>query len=494
MQNYFIAYPEALIAIVATLILLIELCTSKDSQRSLIHAISLFCLLAAGFLTANMWHEGTLLHTFNNMFVSDPLANLGKMFAYICVAVSFIYGQRYSANRGFLHGEFYSLSLFALLGQMIMMSSNNLVSMYMGLELQSLSLYAMVALRRDHVRSIEAAMKYFILGAIASGLLLFGISMVYGGTGGALDISQIALTIESGKINAPIVTFGLVFLVAGLAFKLGVVPFHMWVPDVYQGSPTSVTLMISAAPKIAAVIMVVRILVQGLSGNGSDFVRDWHGMFATMAVVSLALGNLSAIRQKNFKRMLAYSGISHMGFVLLGFLAGRMGFDPFNSFVGIGSAFYYVIIYAITTLASFGIILAMSKTGFEADYLDDLKGLNQRNPWLAFMVLIVMFSLAGIPPLVGFMGKLLIINGLIQAGWMKLAFVAVLFSLIGAFYYLRVVKMMYFDKAENNTPIEFSIMHNFVLSCNVLALIVLGLVPSYLMNMSINSVLKSLGM
>lgn len=494
MQNYLLVYPEALIAIVATAILLMELCTSKDSNRSLIHAFSLIGLVAAGVLTANMWHEGTLSYAFNNMFVVDPLASLGKMFAYICVAVSFVYGQRYSANRGFLHGEFYSLSLFALLGQMIMMSSNNLVSMYMGLELQSLSLYAMVALRRDHVRSIEAAMKYFILGAIASGLLLFGISMIYGGTGGALDITQIANMIESGNVKGPIVTFGLVFVVAGLAFKLGVVPFHMWVPDVYQGSPTSVTLMISAAPKIAAVIMVVRILVQGLSGHGSEFIRDWHGMFATMAVVSLALGNLSAIRQKNFKRMLAYSGISHMGFVLLGFLAGRTGLDQFNSFVGIGSAFYYVIIYAITTLASFGIILAMSKTGFEADHLDDLKGLNQRNPWLAFMLLVVMFSLAGIPPLAGFMGKLLIINGLVQAGWIKLALVAVLFSLVGAFYYLRVVKLMYFDKAEKNEPIKFSLVHNWVLSCNVLALIVLGVMPSYLINMAINSTLKSFGM
>ena len=494
MQNLFIAYPEIVLALVATAVLLMELLANKDAHRTLIHAVSLLGLAAAGILTSIMWHDGTVAHTFNNMFVSDPLANLAKMFGYICVAVTFIYGQRYAADRGFLHGEFYSLSLFALVGQMIMISSHNLVALYMGLELQALSLYAMVALRRDHVRSIEAAMKYFILGAIASGFLLFGISMLYGATGGKLDINEIANVIQSGKADAAVLRFGLVFLVAGLAFKLGVVPFHMWVPDVYQGSPTPVTLMISAAPKIAAFVMVVRILVEGLSGDGSDFARDWNGMFAAMAVVSLALGNLSAIRQKNLKRMLAYSGISHMGFVLLGFLAGRAGFDQFNAFVGVGSAFYYVIIYAVTTLAGFGIILAMSHSGFEADQLDDLKGLNQRNPWLAFLLLIVMFSLAGIPPLVGFVAKLLIIKGLIQAGFVFLSVIAVMFSLIGAFYYLRIVKLMYFDKPENDAPIEFSLTHHWVLSANVLALLVLGVLPSGLSNMAVNAVLKSLGL
>lgn len=490
MQNIFIAYPEIILALVATVVLLMELSAKKDSHRSWIHAVSLLGLAVAGVLTANMWHDATLEHAYNGMFVSDPLANLAKMFAYICVAVTFVYGQRYAADRGILHGEYYSLALFALVGQMMMISSHNLLALYMGLELQALSLYAMVALRRDHVRSIEAAMKYFILGAIASGFLLFGISMIYGGTQGTLDINQIAEVIKGGHHNPAIVTFGLVFLVAGLAFKLGVVPFHMWVPDVYQGSPTAVTLMISTAPKIAAFVMVVRLLVQGLP----DFARDWNGMFAAMAVVSLALGNLSAIRQKNLKRMLAYSGISHMGFVLLGFLAGRAGFDQFNAFVGVGSAFYYVIIYAITTLAGFGIILALSKTGFEADMLDDLKGLNQRNPWLAFLILIVMFSLAGIPPLVGFVAKLLIIKGLIQAGFVYLAVIAVMFSLIGAFYYLRVVKLMYFDKADNDAPIEFSLAHHWVLSINVLALLALGILPAGLTNMAINSVLKSLGM
>lgn len=491
MSNFFIAYPEILLALVATAVLLLELCR-KDEQRSLIHAVSLLGLVGAGVLTANLLHGGQVANTFNEMFVSDPMANLAKMFAYICVAVTFVYGQRYAADRGFLHGEFYSLSLFALVGQMIMISSHNLIVMYMGLELQSLSLYAMAALRRDHVRSIEAAMKYFVLGAISSGLLLFGISIIYGSTGGALDIQQIAGTIASGKVQAQMIVFGLVFMVAGVAFKLGVVPFHMWVPDVYQGSPTAVTLMISAAPKIAAFVMVVRIFVEGLP----SVVVDWSSMFASMAVVSLALGNLSAIRQKNIKRMLAYSGISHMGFVMLSFLATKPSLDAYAWLAGIGSGFYYVIVYAITTLAAFGIILAMSAQGYEADQMDDLKGLNQRNPWLAFLMLIVMFSLAGIPPLVGFLAKFVVIQGLVAAGHNGLAIIAVLFSLIGAFYYLRVVKVMYFDKADSDRKLQFSLAHHWVLSLNVLFLLVLGFAPylsSGLLNMTLNTVLKSLG-
>jgi NADH-quinone oxidoreductase subunit N len=495
MQNYFIAYPEAVLTVFAILVLLLELATKRDAHRSIIHAVSMVGLVVAGVLTAMLWYKGETLHAFGldlKMFVADPLANLAKLFAYICVAVTFVYGQRYSAARGFLHGEYYSLALFALVGQMVMVSSNNLISMYMGLELQALSLYAMVALRRDHVRSIEAAMKYFVLGAIASGLLLFGLSMVYGATGGKLDISQIATLVGDGaaQVNTQILIFGLVFMVAGLAFKLGVVPFHMWVPDVYQGSPTSVTLMISAAPKIAAFVMVVRLLVQGLPSLSSQ----WGAMFAAMAVVSLALGNLSAIRQKNLKRMLAYSGISHMGFVLLGFLAGKNGFHDFQSVSGLGASFYYVIVYAVTTLAGFGVILAMSHSGFEADQLDDLKGLNQRNPWLAFLLLLVMFSLAGIPPLVGFYAKLFIITSLIQSGGsLLLPLLVVLFSLIGAFYYLRVVKLMYFDKSESTAPLQFTLAQHIVLSLNVLALLVLGMFPQYLLNMANNAVLKSLG-
>lgn len=488
MQNFFIAYPEVVLVLVASAVLLLELCRSKDVSRSLIHAVSLMGLAVAGILTANMWHSGTYAHSFNDMFISDPMGNLAKMFSYICVAVTFVYGQRYAADRGFLHGEFYSLSLFALVGQMVMISSHHLLALYMGLELQALSLYAMVALRRDHVRSIEAAMKYFILGAIASGFILFGISMIYGATAGKLNIVEIANVLESGKANPQVLVFGLVFLVAGLAFKLGVVPFHMWVPDVYQGSPTPVTLMISAAPKIAAFVMIVRVLVEALHA----YTADWTGMFAAMAVVSLALGNLTAIRQKNFKRMLAYSGISHMGFVLLGFLAGRGGYD-FWSFSGVGAAFYYVIIYAITTLAGFGAVLAMSKAGFEADQLDDLKGLNKRNPWLAFLILVLMFSLAGIPPLAGFFAKLVILKGLMDAGHIYLSVLAVMFSLIGAFYYLRVVKLMYFDAPENDGQIAFSPVHHIVLSVNVLALLVLGVLPAGLINMAVNSVLKSIG-
>ena len=490
MPNFFIVYPEVVIAIVATVVLLLELGTHKDAYRRVIHAVSLLGLLAAAVLSAKLLHSGAVLLAFNDMFVSDPLANLAKLFSFLCVAVIFIYSQRYAMERGFLHGEFYSLSLFSLVGQMVMISANNLMSLYMGLELQALSLYAMVALRRDNVRSIEAAMKYFILGAIASGLLLFGMSLVYGATGGSLGFTEIANKVASGHAEAqmPILVMGLVFLVAGVAFKLGVVPFHMWVPDVYQGSPTPVSMMIASAPKIAAFMMVVRMFVQALP----HLSIDWQMMFAILAVLSLILGNLAAIRQKSYKRMLAYSGISHMGFVLLGLLSARAGIDPFTTALGVGAAFYYVIVYAITTLASFGAILAMTHVGFEADHLDDFKGLNQRNPWLAFLLLLVMFSLAGIPPLVGFMAKFVVIQGLINAGLFKLALVAVLFSLIGAFYYLRVVKLMYFDKPEKTEPIRFSMVQNVVLSVNALALIVLGILPNGLIQMAVNAVLKSL--
>ena len=491
MPNFFIVYPEVVLAIFATAVLLLELGTHNDAYRRIIHVVSLIGLAIAGVLTARLLHSGVNLMAFNDMFISDPLANLAKMFSLICVAVTFVYGQRYAVERGFLNGEFYSLSLFSLVGQLVMISSNNLLALYMGLELQALSLYALVALRRDHVRSIEAAMKYFILGAIASGLLLFGMSLVYGATGGSLSLTEIANKVAGGHADTqmPILIMGLVFLVAGVAFKLGVVPFHMWVPDVYQGSPTPVTLMIASAPKIAAFVMIVRLFIQGLP----HLSIDWQQMFAVLAVLSLILGNLAAIRQKSYKRMLAYSGISHMGFVLLGFLSARAGVDPYTTALGVGHAFYYVIVYSITTLASFGAILAMTHAGFEADQLDDFKGLNQRNPWLAFLLLLVMFSLAGIPPLVGFMAKFVVIQGLVNAGLFKLALVAVLFSLIGAFYYLRVVKLMYFDKPENTTPIQFSAVQHGVLTINALALIVLGVLPNGLIQMAVNAVLKSLG-
>lgn len=491
MPNFFIIYPEVVLALVATAVLLLELATRSDVYRRVIHVVTLVSLAVAGVMTARLLHAGGIHLAFNDMFVSDPLANLAKMFTYISVAVALVYGQRYAAERHFLHGEFYSLSLFALVGQLVMISSTNLMALYMGLELQALSLYAMVALRRDHTRSIEAAMKYFILGAIASGFLLFGMSLVYGATGGSLNYIEIARKVTSGHVAAqmPILVMGLVFLVVGVAFKLGVVPFHMWVPDVYQGSPTVVTMMIAAAPKIAAFVMVVRMFVQGLP----DLAKDWQIMFAVLAVLSLILGNLSAIRQKSFKRMLAYSGISHMGFVLLGFLSVRAGVDAQQMAIGVGNAFFYVIAYALMTLASFGVILAMTKTGFEADHLDDFKGLNQRSPWLAFLILLVMFSLAGIPPMVGFIAKYVVLQGLVSAGFYNLALLAVAFSLIGAFYYLRVIKTMYFDKPETDSPIVFSLGQHWVLTANALALVVLGVIPNGLLSMAINTVLKSLG-
>ena len=326
-----------------------------------------------------------------------------------------------------------------MLGQLVMISAGNFLTIYLGLELMSLALYALVAIRRDHAESTEAAMKYFVLGALASGFMLYGMSMMYGATGN-LDLRNIADTVNSGQVDYLPLTFGVVFLVAGLAFKLGAVPFHMWVPDVYQGAPTAITLVLAAAPKLAAFAITLRILVIGFV----DLAADWQPMLLILAVLSLAIGNLTAIMQTNFKRMLAYSTIAHMGFVLLGMASGSLDGDIQADTSAYGSALFYILTYVLTTLASFGLIMLLSRDGFECESIDDLKGLNRRSPWVAAMMLILMCSLAGLPPLVGFDAKLLILQGLLQSDRLWLAVVAVLFSLIGAFYYLRIIKVVYF--------------------------------------------------
>jgi NADH-quinone oxidoreductase subunit N len=404
--------------------------------------------------------------------------------------VVLVYARPYIAHKEMDKGEFYTLTLFALLGICVMTSANHFLVVYLGLELMSLSLYALTALRRDHAPATEAAMKYFVLGALASGFLLYGLSMLYGATG-SLEISEVFRAIMSGQINRAVLTFGVVFVVAGLAFKLGAVPFHMWVPDVYQGAPTAVTLLIGAAPKLAAFAITVRLLVEGMLGLSND----WQGMLLVLAVGSIVLGNLAAIAQSNIKRMLAYSTISHMGFLLLGLGSGVVDNNTFSAANAYSSALFYIITYVLTTLGSFGVLMLLSRQGFDCETLEDLKGLNTRSPWLAGAMTVFMFSLAGIPPTVGFYAKFSILQALISTnvvGYLILALVAVLFSLIGAFYYLRVVKTIYFDEPSTQEPLVAPLDARFVLGLNGLLVLGLGLVPGGLMWVCGQAILRAL--
>jgi NADH-quinone oxidoreductase subunit N len=411
--------------------------------------------------------------------VDDMMSDVLKLMSYLAVSMALMYSRNYLVTRSLFTGEFMVLTLFALLGMMVMISATNFITLYIGLELLSLSLYAMVALQRDSAVATEAAMKYFVLGALASGLLLYGMSMLYGATG-TLGVAAISDAIIHGVDNKALLVFGLVFVVAGLAFKLGAVPFHMWVPDVYHGAPTAVTMLIGSAPKLAAFAFVMRILVDGLQ----PMVMQWSGMLAILAILSMAVGNITAIAQTNLKRMLAYSTIAHMGFLLLGILSG--GID------GYSSAMFYVVIYVLMSVGTFGMIMLLSREGFEADMLNDFKGLSQRSPWLAFMMLILMFSMAGVPPTAGFYAKFSVLQSAVSAGHVTLAVIAVLFSLIGAFYYLRIVKLMYFDSPETHAPISIQPDNGLLISINGLVILVLGIVPSSLISVCAVAVQKSL--
>jgi NADH-quinone oxidoreductase subunit N len=487
-------YAEVFLLIAASAILLIDM-FSKDDKRMLTYVLSLLTLVGCAAFTLVDYNAGTTTYTFYNMYVSDPMGNLLKLFTYLAVGVSLVYSRQYTGQRGMtsgnLGGEFYVLALFALLGQMIMISGNNMLSIYLGLELMSLATYALVALRRDHAVSTEAAMKYFILGALSSGFLLYGISMVYGATG-SLDLSRIFSVANSHAANPTILVFGLVFIVAGLAFKLGVVPFHMWVPDVYQGSPTAVTLLLGGAPKLAAFAMTLRILVEGLL----PMAYDWQQMLMVLAVLSLAIGNLTAIAQTNIKRMLAYSTIAQMGFVLLGLMAGVVGGPDGGDASGAAGAYsaamYYAITYVLTTLGSFGLIMMLARSGFEAEELADFKGMARRSPWFAVVMTVLMFSLAGVPPMMGFMAKWSVLQAVASSGQIWLAVLAVMFSLIGAFYYLRVVKTMWFDEAVDATPIRTPLDMQVALSINGIAVVALGLMPGSLLGACMSAMTKTL--
>jgi NADH-quinone oxidoreductase subunit N len=493
--NLFAAAPEIFLLAAACAVLVIDLFIS-DARRNITYAMTLAVLAGAGAICWFFLDNDLVQYAFGGMYVTDPMSNLLKLFSALGVGLMLVYAQGYARDRGLWKGEIFTLSLFVLLGVFVMISANNLLVIYLGLELQALSMYALVALRRDDARASEAAMKYFVLGALASGFLLYGMSMLYGATG-TLDINELARNIAGGQIaSRAALVLGTVFIVAGLAFKLGVVPFHMWVPDVYQGAPTPVAAFIGSVPKLAAFAIAFRLLVEGLL----LVAVDWQKMLIVLAVGSLVIGNLTAIAQTNLKRMLAYSTIAQMGFMLLAMLSGVVGGNALSTANAYSAALFYVVTYALTTLGTFGIMLLLARTGFECEEIADLKGLNKRSPWFAFVMLMLMFSLAGIPPFVGFWAKLAVLQALLgnglTSGMVWLAVFAVVFSLIGAFYYLRVVKVMYFDEPSPEllaAPIAATQEMRAALSVNGAMMLVLGVVPQYLLALCTGAMIRTLG-
>ena len=468
--------PEIVVLASACIVLVADLFVPQERR-----AIT-FWLTQAGLLVALVAVVATAqivpVKVFGGMVVADLLGGVLKLFAVVAVSLMLFYARGHLAARGLYRGELFVLTLFSLLGMMVMMSGANLVTLYLGLELMSLAFYALVALRRDVAAPSEAAMKYFVLGALASGMLLYGFSMLYGASGW-LDLDAIAQATLDAGTGRTFLVLGLVFVVSGIAFKLGAVPYHMWLPDVYHGAPTPVTLLVGTAPKLAAFAFTLRLLAGAL--KGLEF--DWQGMLIVLSLLSMVLGNLIAIAQVNLKRMLAYSTIAHMGFMLLGFLAADLN--------GFSAAMFYAVAYVLMSLVAFGMILLLSRDGFEADLLDDFRGLNRRSPWWAFVMLLAMFSLAGIPPTIGFYAKFAVIEAVVNQGFVWLAVVAVLSSVVGAFYYLRVVKLMYFDDPTDTAPIVAPGDARVLLSANGLLLLVLGIAPQILMGLCTLAVTQS---
>ena len=471
------AIPEIVLALLAFTLLIVD-AFLRDAQRHLTYWLTLASIAAAAAITAATIGQATVV-TFQGMFVADLMSQLLKVATLLTVAATLVLGRTYLEERRLLSGEFLCLALFGALGMMVMISAHHFITLYLGLELMALSQYAMVALQRDSTRATEAAMKYFVLGALSSGLLLYGLSMIYGATG-SLDLTRVADAIEQGQAHKMLGVFGLVFVVAGIAFKLGAAPFHMWIPDVYHGAATPTTLLIGAAPKIAAFAFMLRLLANGLQG----MTADWQQMLAALALASMAVGNIVAIAQTNLKRMLAYSTISHMGFLLLGILAGTDN--------GYSSAMFYLITYVIVTLGSFGMILLLSRAGFEAENLEDFRGLNQKSRWYALMMLILMFSLTGLPPTAGFFAKLAVLQAAWEVGYGWLVVVAVLLSVIGAFYYLRIVKLMYMDAPAGEITIQPRRGARWVLSATGIATLALGIVPQPLMELCVRAIAASM--
>lgn len=475
LANIHVALPEIILLITACLALLADLFLQTSCKRASLYLACLGLVLAAGASYALIGNFKTVI--LNGLFISDDTAQLMKLFVSITVLLGFIYSRQYMEERQIPKGDYYVLGLFSTLGMMTLISAHSLLTIYLGLELMSLPLYAMTAIRRTDSDATEAAMKYFVMGAIASGLLLYGISLLYGATG-KLDLLDIANTvIVNGQQQNLLFTFALVFLLAGVGFKLATVPFHMWAPDVYQGAPTSVTLFISTAPKIAALGMAFRLLSLGLV----DLSLQWQPIILVMALLSVGLGNVLAVVQTRIKRLFAYSAIAHMGYALFGVLAA--------SSAGYASALYYILIYSLMTAAGFGLVILMSSQGMEIDSIEDLRGLNKRSPWLAFMMLIVLFSMAGIPPTVGFFTKLLVLKALIDVQLTWVAVVGLIFTVVGAYYYLRLVKIMYFDQPILSEQVIVSKGNQLLYSLNCLSLLYLGLFPGALIALCINAFL-----
>ncbi len=468
------AIPEMVLLALTCFILIGDTIWSKRYQNATYYATQ-FTLIVVAVLILMSFSTETII-TFDGSFIRDSFADILKLFVLLITFGVFLFSREYLKQFKFYMGEFFSLGLFSVLGMLVMISANNLIVMYLGLEIMSLSLYAMIAMRKDSAVAVESAMKYFVLGALATGMLLYGFSMIYGATG-SITFNEMADIIATGEVDNVVLSFGVVFIIIGLAFKLGAVPFHMWMPDVYQGAPTAVTLFIATAPKIAGFAMLYRILIEGLPG----LVQDWQMLLIIISILSMAVGAIVAIVQDNLKRMLAYSGIGHVGFLLLGIIAANPD--------GYAASMFYVIIYAITGLAAFGMIVTLSRTGHEFDKISDFVGLNQRNPWLALMMLFIMFSMAGIPPFVGFYAKLLVVEEIVSAGFIWLAIIAVIAAVISTYYYLRVVKAMYFDESDDKTPL-LAVNPQLTIAVSVIAisLLALGILPSTLINLCYTSI------
>jgi NADH-quinone oxidoreductase subunit N len=483
------ALPEAILLVGACVVMIADTFV-RDERRALSYWLTQgtlgLCLVATlwvisltGITVVDDQPRVSKYYIFNGLFVADLLSHVVKLVYYGAVWAALVYSRQWLLDRGLLRGEFFSLLLFSLLGMMLLASASSFLTVFLGLELMSLCLYAMVALNRDSALATEAAMKYFVLGALSSGLLLYGMSMIYGATG-TLAIPQVAEAVRglaSSSSNHNFLVFGLVFVVAGVAFKIGVVPFHMWIPDVYHGAPTPVTLVIGSGPKLAAFAMAVRLLVNALPG----LAADWQQMLGLLAILSIALGNITAIAQSNLKRMLAYSAIANMGFMLLGLLSGMVEGNWLNREAAYSAALFYIIVYTIMSVGSFGMLLLLSRAGFDCENLDDMRGLNRRSPWYAALMLLLMLSLAGLPPTAGFYAKLAVFNAAVSAGYVWLAVAAVLLSLVGAYYYLRVVKLMYFDDPVEPSPVSARPGSGALMSANGLALLAFGIVPQPLM-------------
>ena len=488
-MNWPAVYPEIVLLVMACVVAMVDLWVTHP-RRAPTYWLTQASLAVVALMQWAAFIDGGTVYAMQRMVVADPMGQLLGLFATLAVMVSLVYARPYAAERDMLKGELFTLSLFSLLGIGVMISANNFLVVYLGLELMSLSLYALVAMRRDHADSTEAAMKYFVLGALASGFLLYGLSMMYGATG-SLDINEVFKAIGTGQINKSVMILGVVFIVAGLGFKLGAVPFHMWVPDVYQGAPTAITLLIGGAPKLAAFAITIRLLVEGMLG----MAVDWQQMLVVLSIGSMLLGNLVAIAQTNLKRMLAYSSIAQMGFVLLGLCSGVVYGNTVSAGNSYASSMFYIVTYVLTTLGSFGMIMLLSRQGFESEQIDDLKGLARRSPWFALVMTIFMLSLAGLPPTVGFYAKLSVLQSLVSTnveGYLWLAIAAVVLSLVGAYYYLRVIKVMWFDEPLDIRPIVSTADVRAVMSLNGIAVLAFGILPGGLMTLCVRAIVKTL--